>query len=301
MTIGRAHRAIAVLSFAFSQRRFGDAASAPGQSILINNVPFTVAGVAPPGFFGVDPAAAPDFYIPLHTNLLLPLRARATDPQGISRTELLLARNDGAPASGRKPDASAGRAGPGVSPMGCDHGQRSRARDASRTADPGGRDGTQYAAAAVLETLVRAARDGGADPGDCMRQHREPAAGESDGAQARNGGAAQHGRGTIPRDPPTFDGERAAGVDRRRLGSGVRDVGDSIPYVPAGERKRRFHSASNVELARAGRDDGAVAAHGTAVRTCPGASIDARGCDSRPERGASGPARSRGIRSGAPA
>ena len=73
--------AVVVLSFAFSQRRFGDAASAPGQSILINNVPFTVAGIAPPGFFGVDPAAAPDFYVPLHTNLLLPLRARATDPQ----------------------------------------------------------------------------------------------------------------------------------------------------------------------------------------------------------------------------
>ena len=73
--------AVAVLSFAYSQRRFGDAASAPGQSILINNVPFTVAGVAPPGFFGVDPAAAPDFYVPLHTNLLLPLRAKPTDPQ----------------------------------------------------------------------------------------------------------------------------------------------------------------------------------------------------------------------------
>jgi len=73
--------AIVVLSFAFSQRRFGDAASAPGQFILINNVPFTVAGVAPPGFFGVDPAAAPDFYIPLHANLLVPLRAKATDPQ----------------------------------------------------------------------------------------------------------------------------------------------------------------------------------------------------------------------------
>jgi macrolide transport system ATP-binding/permease protein len=49
--------------------------------MLINNVPFTVAGVVPPGFFGVDAAAAPDFYIPLHTNLLLPLRARAADPQ----------------------------------------------------------------------------------------------------------------------------------------------------------------------------------------------------------------------------
>jgi predicted permease len=73
--------AITVLSFAFSQRRFGDSASALGQSILINNVPFTVAGVAPPGFFGVDPAAAPDFYIPLHTNLLLNVRRGATDPK----------------------------------------------------------------------------------------------------------------------------------------------------------------------------------------------------------------------------
>jgi predicted permease len=74
--------AIAVLSFAFSQRRFGDAASAPGQSILINNVPFTVAGVAPPGFFGVDPAAAPDFYVPLRTNLLLRLRGGPRDAEG---------------------------------------------------------------------------------------------------------------------------------------------------------------------------------------------------------------------------
>ncbi len=72
---------IAVLSFAFSQRRFGHAASTPGQSILINNVSFTVAGVAPPGFFGVDPAAAPDFYIPLHTNLVLNVRRGATDPK----------------------------------------------------------------------------------------------------------------------------------------------------------------------------------------------------------------------------
>ena len=71
--------AIAVLSYAYSQRRFGDAASAPGQSILINNIPFTVAGVAPPGFFGVDPAAAPDFYVPLRTNLLLRLRGGAND------------------------------------------------------------------------------------------------------------------------------------------------------------------------------------------------------------------------------
>jgi len=72
---------VAVLSFAYSQRRFGDAASALGQPIQINNLSFTVAGVAPPGFFGVDPAAAPDFYIPLHTNLALNIRRGPTDPK----------------------------------------------------------------------------------------------------------------------------------------------------------------------------------------------------------------------------
>ncbi|HXI43749.1 MAG TPA: ABC transporter permease, partial [Bryobacteraceae bacterium] len=62
---------VAVVSYAFSQRRFGQAANAAGQPILINNLPFTVVGVTPPEFFGVDPAAAPDIYLPMHTNELL--------------------------------------------------------------------------------------------------------------------------------------------------------------------------------------------------------------------------------------
>ena len=62
---------MAVVSYAFSQRRFGGAANAAGQSILIDNVPFTVVGVTPPEFFGVDPAAAPDVYLPMHANELL--------------------------------------------------------------------------------------------------------------------------------------------------------------------------------------------------------------------------------------
>jgi macrolide transport system ATP-binding/permease protein len=62
---------VAVISFATSQQRFGTPSSAIGQSILVDNVPFTVIGVAPPEFFGVDPAEAPDLYLPLHTNLLV--------------------------------------------------------------------------------------------------------------------------------------------------------------------------------------------------------------------------------------
>jgi macrolide transport system ATP-binding/permease protein len=61
---------VAVISFATSQNRFGGPPNAIGQSILVDNVPFTVIGVAPPEFFGVDPAAAPDLYLPLHTNVL---------------------------------------------------------------------------------------------------------------------------------------------------------------------------------------------------------------------------------------
>ncbi len=67
---------VAVISFATSQNRFGGPPHAIGQSILVDNIPFTVIGVAPPEFFGVDPAEAPDLYLPLHTNVLVDGAAR---------------------------------------------------------------------------------------------------------------------------------------------------------------------------------------------------------------------------------
>jgi macrolide transport system ATP-binding/permease protein len=46
-------------------------------------VPFTVIGVAPPEFFGVDPAAAPDLYLPSHANVLVDgARAAGMYPDG---------------------------------------------------------------------------------------------------------------------------------------------------------------------------------------------------------------------------
>jgi predicted permease len=65
---------IAVLSYAFAERRFGNASSAVGATIEINNVPFNVAGVASPGFFGVDPGRESDLFLPLHSSQLLPDR-----------------------------------------------------------------------------------------------------------------------------------------------------------------------------------------------------------------------------------
>jgi len=60
---------VAVLGFGYAQRRFGEVSRAVGQSILINNTAFTVAGVSAPGFFGVDPGRPLDVYLPMQLYL----------------------------------------------------------------------------------------------------------------------------------------------------------------------------------------------------------------------------------------
>ena len=64
-------QAVAVISYGLSVARFGDPANAPGQSILLDNIPFIVVGVTPPEFFGADPNVTPAVYVPMRTNLLL--------------------------------------------------------------------------------------------------------------------------------------------------------------------------------------------------------------------------------------
>jgi predicted permease len=54
-----------VLAYAYWQRRFNGDPAVVGRSILINNLPFTVAGVCAPGFFGVDPQTNPSFFLPI--------------------------------------------------------------------------------------------------------------------------------------------------------------------------------------------------------------------------------------------
>ena len=70
---------VAVLSHRFSQRRFGEAGRAIGQAIRINDRPFTVVGVAPPGFFGAEPGSVPDVYVPLTARALVVPRMRRQD------------------------------------------------------------------------------------------------------------------------------------------------------------------------------------------------------------------------------
>jgi putative ABC transport system permease protein len=63
--------AVVVLSHAFWQRRFGGDPSVVGRTVKINTHPFTVIGVAPPGFGGSRLALAFDAFVPLAMQPLL--------------------------------------------------------------------------------------------------------------------------------------------------------------------------------------------------------------------------------------
>jgi predicted permease len=64
---------VAVMSYRIWQQKYGSDPSVVGASYQINGHPFTVIGVAPPGFYGAKLAGwgMPDFWLPLTAELLI--------------------------------------------------------------------------------------------------------------------------------------------------------------------------------------------------------------------------------------
>src|SRR5262249_44425406 len=56
---------VAVISYGYWSRQFGSSPEVIGKHIALNSVPFTIVGVAPPEFFGVQPGRAIDIWSPL--------------------------------------------------------------------------------------------------------------------------------------------------------------------------------------------------------------------------------------------
>ncbi|MGH9937889.1 MAG: ABC transporter permease, partial [Blastocatellia bacterium] len=56
---------VAVISYKFWKSRFGLDPGVVGRKITLDDFPFTIVGVAPPGFFGFDVGYAPDVWWPL--------------------------------------------------------------------------------------------------------------------------------------------------------------------------------------------------------------------------------------------
>ncbi len=57
--------AVAVLGYGFWRRHFSADPRALGKSITVNRVPFTIIGVAPQEFFGIEPGSVVDIWMPL--------------------------------------------------------------------------------------------------------------------------------------------------------------------------------------------------------------------------------------------
>jgi putative ABC transport system permease protein len=55
----------AVISYNFWRRRFGADPAVVGKTISFDDLPTTIVGVAPPGFFGIEPGAHPDLWGPV--------------------------------------------------------------------------------------------------------------------------------------------------------------------------------------------------------------------------------------------
>jgi predicted permease len=68
---GGSDGAVAVISYAFWQRRFGGAADVVGRSLTIRRIPFTIVGITERGFFGPDVGRSYDVAIPIGTEPLL--------------------------------------------------------------------------------------------------------------------------------------------------------------------------------------------------------------------------------------
>ena len=54
-----------MLSDEYWASRFGRAPSAIGRVITISGTPFTIVGVTPPGFFGIEVGTAPNLFVPI--------------------------------------------------------------------------------------------------------------------------------------------------------------------------------------------------------------------------------------------
>jgi putative ABC transport system permease protein len=78
---------VAMLSYGYWERRFARDPSAIGRTIRLSAMPFTIVGVTPPEFFGVEIGIAPDIFLPLMMQpAVMPAFENLLDNPIVSRT-----------------------------------------------------------------------------------------------------------------------------------------------------------------------------------------------------------------------
>jgi len=80
---------VAVISYGYWQRRFGGDPGVVGRTITVNSIPYTVIGVSPPEFYGVQPGRSVEVWLPLHTQPQVEPRWSPSSPEPGKNTEAL--------------------------------------------------------------------------------------------------------------------------------------------------------------------------------------------------------------------
>ncbi len=199
-----------------SAGRCGSRSSAPTRAcsaarVRINGIRFTVIGVTPAAFTGMDQFVRSDFFVPLMMSPRLIADPKAGSLEARDVRNLTL--------KGRlKPGVSQAQAQAELT----DDRRRSRARLSRRRTRTGGLVVRTELQARIAQD--RAGRDAGRDALDArarravrrVRERRRPADQPRAGARARDGAAPRHRRRPRPAHPPAGDREPAAGHRRRR-------------------------------------------------------------------------------------
>ena len=79
---------VAIISYGYWQRRFGGDRSVLGKQIAINETSMTIAGVAPPGFFGLQEGSSVDLYMDVALQPRIDPRITDGGPSAFSDTNL---------------------------------------------------------------------------------------------------------------------------------------------------------------------------------------------------------------------
>ena len=229
---------VAVISHRFWREHFAGADDVVGRQITLQRRAFTVVGVMPPGFFGVDVGRMTDVMLPFAAEPLM-----RGQESWLAAVDLVVAQHDGAAEARAEPRAGECRAPrrAAADPR-RDHerygGSKSRALS-HPSIDPGARRDRQVVAAhTIRNAALRDDRGRGAPAARRLHEHRQPAgrarAGAAPRAQ-REDGAWRFARAAraaaLHREPDRGDGRCGArtglrALERRAPGPPVEHVGE---------------------------------------------------------------------------
>ena len=205
--------AVVILSHSLWEQQFGSDPSILGRRVHLSGIEFTVVGVAPERFTGMNQFVRSDFYAPLMMwpRLLDDPKARPLEDRKFRDVTVKGRLKSGVSMAHAQTELSVIAKDLGATYP--DTNRESRVRRPHRAADE------NRAVAARLDADCHAddARCGGAVRR--LRQRRRPADQPGAGSRARDGDARGDRRRARPIDPSVDDGESADCARRRRAGS----------------------------------------------------------------------------------